>query len=496
MAGFLNGSQVGTAGSLGRALGGFSSYRRSTIEWLPSLVTTSVRIADVLIILVCAIVAHSLYLDDLPEERSTQYELLLACAGILSANIFHFARIYQFKRLPDAWGQIGRVLASLAMLFAILFAILYFAKYSWAFSRGWMAIWFGLAASTLIALRIGLAIELQRQIAKGLLARRVAIVGSGRPADRLADYLKHFPNAQIHFAGLFDDRQAARDKDTLAPSGTIDELCRLARTQQIDAIIVALPQISEARLEMILAKLKPLPVDIRLCRDTLEFCLPQSSYEFVGIVPMLRLYDRPVAGWGQLAKAIEDRTVAVLAAIALAPFMAAIALAIKLDSPGPVFFKQKRYGFNNRLITVYKFRTMYTDLTDHDATKLVTRDDPRVTRVGAFLRKTSLDELPQIFNVLMGDMSIVGPRPHAVAAKAAGERYEDVVAEYAARHRVKPGITGWAAVNGWRGETDTVEKIRERVNHDLYYIDNWSVLFDLRIIIMTVWTVLKRENAF
>ena len=155
--------------------------------------------------------------------------------------------------------------------------------------------------------------------------------------------------------------------------------------------------------------------------------------------------------------------------------MLAIAMLIKLDSPGPVLFRQKRYGFNNQLIEVFKFRTMYTHMTDHNAEQLTRRNDPRITRLGAFLRRTSLDELPQFLNVLRGEMSIVGPRPHALSAKAGALLYQDAVKYYDARHRVKPGITGWAQVNGWRGETDTVEQIRKRVEHDLYYIEHWSI---------------------
>ena len=172
------------------------------------------------------------------------------------------------------------------------------------------------------------------------------------------------------------------------------------------------------------------------------------------------------------------------------------ALAIKLDSRGPVLFRQKRHGFNNELIEVYKFRSMYVDKTDAHAAKLVTKDDPRVTRVGRFIRKTSLDELPQLFNVLKGELSLVGPRPHALQAKAADRLYHDVVDGYFARHKVKPGITGWAQINGWRGETDNDEKIQRRVEHDLYYIENWSVLFDLYILAMTPFALAKTENAY
>jgi len=176
--------------------------------------------------------------------------------------------------------------------------------------------------------------------------------------------------------------------------------------------------------------------------------------------------------------------------------MAVIALLIKLDSKGPVLFRQKRQGFNNELIEVYKFRSMYVDHTDMEASKLVTRDDPRVTRIGRILRKTSLDELPQFFNVLKGDLSLVGPRPHALKAKAENKLYYDVVDGYFARHRVKPGVTGWAQISGWRGETDTEEKIERRVEHDLYYIENWSVTFDLYICLMTPFALLKGENAY
>jgi len=177
--------------------------------------------------------------------------------------------------------------------------------------------------------------------------------------------------------------------------------------------------------------------------------------------------------------------------------MALVALAIKLDSRGPILFRQKRYGFNNELIGVFKFRSMYVDQCDATASKLVTRDDPRVTKVGRFIRKTSLDELPQLFNVVKGDLSLVGPRPHALQAKAADKLYDDVVDGYFARHRVKPGITGWAQINGWRGETDTSEKIQRRVEFDLFYIENWSVLFDLYILLMTPISLLsKKEHAY
>jgi exopolysaccharide biosynthesis polyprenyl glycosylphosphotransferase len=220
------------------------------------------------------------------------------------------------------------------------------------------------------------------------------------------------------------------------------------------------------------------------------------TYSHVGSVAMIDLYDKPLANWGTVSKWLFDKVVGLAALILLAPVMALVALAVKLDSRGPVLFCQKRYGFNNELIEVYKFRSMYTDRCDSAAAKLVTKNDPRVTPVGKIIRKTSLDELPQLFNVLLGDLSLVGPRPHAVQAKAGTQLYDEVVDGYFARHKVKPGITGWAQINGWRGETDTPEKIQKRVEHDLYYIENWSVFLDLYILLKTPGSLLKTENAY
>ena len=196
-------------------------------------------------------------------------------------------------------------------------------------------------------------------------------------------------------------------------------------------------------------------------------------------------------------KWLFDKIIGSLVLICVAPIMLLIAIAIKLDSKGPVFFEQRRYGFNNKFVEIYKFRSMYAEATDANASKLVTKGDPRVTRVGRFIRKTSLDELPQLLNVVfIGNMSLVGPRPHAIQAKAAEHHYDEAVDGYFARHRVKPGITGWAQINGWRGETDSREKILRRVEHDLYYIENWSILFDFYIVLRTPFALIRGEGAY
>jgi exopolysaccharide biosynthesis polyprenyl glycosylphosphotransferase len=240
-----------------------------------------------------------------------------------------------------------------------------------------------------------------------------------------------------------------------------------------------------------------LPVDIRLAAHSNKLRFRPRSYSYIGDMPVIDIFDKPIADWDVFVKACFDKIVGALCLIALSPVMLAVAIAVKLDSRGPALFKQSRYGFNNEKIEVYKFRSMYVDQLDVAARRLVTRNDPRVTRVGRFIRRTSLDELPQLFNVVFkGDLSLVGPRPHAMHARAADHLYDDVVDGYFARHRVKPGITGWAQVNGWRGETDTPEKIQKRVEYDLDHIENWSLLRDIYILALTPFALVRGHNAY
>jgi Undecaprenyl-phosphate glucose phosphotransferase len=299
---------------------------------------------------------------------------------------------------------------------------------------------------------------------------------------------------------LFDDRNDERSPDTiggLRKLGTVDDLVEFARRTRIDLVIFSLPISAEERILQMLSKLWVLPVDIRLAAHINKLQFQRRAYSYLGKVPVLDVFDRPIADWDVVLKWLFDKIVGGLILLAAAPVMALVALAIKLDSRGPVLFRQKRYGFNNELIEVFKFRSMYAEQADANASKLVTKDDPRVTRVGRFIRKTSLDELPQLFNVVLkGNLSLVGPRPHAVNAQAAQRRYDEAVDGYFARHRVKPGITGWAQINGWRGETDTAEKIQQRVEHDLYYIENWSLMFDLYILLRTPFALFTTENAY
>ncbi len=363
----------------------------------------------------------------------------------------------------------------------------------------WISLWCGIGTMHFTITRRVAQIWAAPAERSGTFKKRIAIVGGGQAAEEALNLLEQSPSEDIEVLGLFDDRFDNRSPESVQKYqklGSITELAPFAREHDVNLIIVAIPLSAETRMLHILKRLWELPVDIRISGAAGKLKLSRQAYTYLGQLPLLSAFERPLSGWDVVVKSVVDRAIALCAVIALSPVMLAVALAVKWESRGPVIFRQKRFGFNNQLVEVYKFRSMYTDMADAGASKLVTRDDPRVTRVGRIIRRTSLDELPQLFNVLTGTLSLVGPRPHATQAKAAGTLYDEVVDGYFARHKVKPGITGWAQINGWRGETDTREKIEQRVKHDLDYIDRWSIGFDLYILAKTPLALLKSENAY
>jgi Undecaprenyl-phosphate glucose phosphotransferase len=297
--------------------------------------------------------------------------------------------------------------------------------------------------------------------------------------------------------GVFDDRwsRSSAEVGTYPVLGNIDDLIEFGQTLRLDDIIVALPWTDEARIGRILAASRVLAANIHLGPDLAGHTFAGRPHAKRGGLFVITIAAKPLQGWLSIAKMIEDKLVAFAGLVLLSPILLASAIAVKLESPGPILFRQKRFGFNNALFDVYKFRTMHHVVRDQHAEELAHRNDARVTRVGRFLRRFSIDELPQLINVLEGTMSIVGPRPHAVKAKAGGKLYT-ALANYAERHRIKPGITGWAQINGWRGETDTQEKLAGRINCDMFYIEHCSIAFDLRIILLTCFKVFSSENAY
>ncbi len=463
------------------------------------LVRAAVRFVDFAICAGLGFVIAVAYVGETGVVSTVFYPLAVIFTGAVTLIAFQLLGLYRVNGLTNILAQMPRVIFGWTVAFTLLIAALFFLKAGPEFSRVWLASWYISGAVSLVAARMvfgGLASTWKKQ---GRLFRRAVVFGTGEVMHDVIAQLEADTSGDIRISGVFDDRQGDRAPNMCAGYphlGGLNQLVDFARKTRTDLVILALPISAETRVARAIKAISVLPVDIKVPARSTSLRFSQRTYSRLGKVPMIDMHDKPITDWGFAAKWLFDKVVATVALILLAPVMAAVAIIIKLDSPGPVFFRQKRYGFNNELVEIFKFRSMRTDMCDASASKLVTRNDPRVTRIGQFIRKTSIDELPQLLNVLLGDLSLVGPRPHALEAKAANRLYDDVVDGYFARHKVKPGITGWAQINGWRGETDTKEKIEKRVEHDLYYIENWSVFLDFYILMKTPFALLQTENAY
>ncbi len=461
-----------------------------------SVVKGSVRLAELILAAGSGLVVHAC-LGSPPFADDIRSLVALAFAGATAVLAFEALGLYSIPAFAAIFARLPRLALGWTAPFALIVAGTFFLDMG--LSRLWLLSWYGTGAAGLVLERIAVAWLVGRWTRQGRLYRLAAIYGGGSITADLVAQLEGDVDSDIRICGIFDDRQDHRVPATIAGYprlGGLADLVEFGRSVCLDVIVVALPITAEQRLVEMMKHLAVLPADVRLPAHTTRLRFSRRTYSRLGRVAMIDLHDKPISDWGLLAKWVFDKVVALLALLLLSPVLLAVAVAIRLDSPGPVLFRQRRYGFNNELIEVLKFRSMYTDRCDPKASRLVTKDDPRVTRVGRFIRKTSLDELPQLFNVLKGELSLVGPRPHALQAKAADRLYDEIVDGYFARHKVKPGITGWAQINGWRGETDTREKIAKRVEHDLYYIENWSILFDLYILFKTPFALLKTDNAY
>lgn len=425
---------------------------------------------------------------------------LAACfaLGLIVSSVLHRQWSYTIHALRQFTPQCIKIMTSLYGVFLTIAGLAYLVDIP-AYSPRQLVSWIALAMAAMAVVRWITRESIESLSRAGSLVRRTVIVGGGKDTGDLIAALGSSDSSHLRIFGIFDDRIGERDgapRNAITRLGSFDQLATFCRDEGIDLLIVTVPPRAEDRLMQILQQLFALQIDIRVSALNSKLRLNASAYSYIGKVPMLAVMDKPLSDWDRVIKNVEDRIIGFVLLIIAAPVMALVALAVRLDSKGPILFRQNRYGFNNELIEVYKFRSMYSGDLDPAADKLVTRTDSRVTRVGRFIRRTSLDELPQLFNVLRGEMSLVGPRPHATQAKAGRELYEDVVHGYFARHRVKPGVTGWAQINGWRGETDTREKLERRIEHDIYYIDNWSVALDLYIIALTPFALISGKNAY
>jgi putative colanic acid biosynthesis UDP-glucose lipid carrier transferase len=456
------------------------------------------RMGDILLVGLFAVGAYWIWHGNL--ALPAIYGQGIIAAMLLTANFFHVAHLYEAPNIDRFLYQFGRMSVSWTAVMFTLLALAFITKTTDSFSRAWALIWFPMVLGGLLVLRILLVLQIARWRERGDLRQNIVVIGAGEYGQRLIREMLASDSKSVNIVGLFD-RRSSRIPDEVEGvpvRGGIDDLLAYIRQNRVDEIIVALPWRSGGTLLDLVQSLKSAPANVKWCPETIAFLLPVRSLSSIAGVPMINIFERPITGRNLILKMIEDRVGACVLLIALSPLLLAIALLVRLTSAGPALFQQKRYGFNNEEFTVFKFRSMRTEAaqpsnTPDSAVDQATRGDPRVTWVGRILRKSSLDELPQLINVLQGNMSLVGPRPHAVAHN---EQFGAVIDEYFARHRVKPGITGWTQVNGLRGETDTPEKMRRRVEFDLHYIDNWSILFDIRILFLTLFVGFVHKNAY
>lgn len=475
---------------------GLEQRRRLSSEILAAWVATT----DFLIVLIAAAAAFALYFYVMNRSGVVSGRYVFSALFAATAFVGAFERWggYRLRRLLNLEWQMTRALMTWSFTVGAVLLVAFLAKTSADYSRGWALLWVIAAPTLLLLARCSLHLVMARWVREGYLARNIAIVGAGQEGRRLIAKLRESRDETIALRGVFDDRKSRVPASILDLNvlGTTDDLLRFVCRVPLDEVIIALPLNAEARIKELFRKLKSIAIDLRLSIEPIAERFPVRGMSYVGPLPVFEITDRPFKHWNAVLKSIEDKVLSALLLIFLSPLMLFTALLIKLDSRGPVFFVQERFGFNNDVIKVLKFRTMHVGQGDRSGARRTVPNDPRVTRVGRLLRALSIDELPQLINVLRGDMSLVGPRPHAIAMKAGDRLYGEAVEEYVHRHRVKPGITGWAQVNRLRGEIDSLEKAEARVAHDLYYIEHWSPSLDLKILLKTIMVLASRDNAY
>lgn len=478
-----------------------AEYRTDTIS--PAMVSGLLRLGEFLSLFMIGIAALVGYVTINFSNMATmpwRYVIVSAAGAFIYIVMTQILDGYQIRSIRHSIKHFPRIFLAWGATIALILISIFFLKMSEEFSRVWFGMWFMGGLFLLFFTRLLLNARVRRWAHDGTMERRAVIVGGGKAAEQLIRGMEREADNDIRICGIFDDRDDVRSPPMIAgypKLGDVEELVEFSRRAHISMLIVCLPLDAENRVLAMLKKLWVLPVDIRLSSHSNNLRFRPRTYSYVGNIPMFDIFDRPIRDWDSVAKRSFDVFFSLLGIIILSPIMLGTYLAVRLTSKGPAIFVQDRHGFNNEVIRVFKFRSMYTDQEDKTARNAVTKGDPRVTPVGRFIRKTSIDELPQFFNALRGDLSLVGPRPHAVHAQTRDKLYGEVVDGYFARHRVKPGVTGWAQVNGWRGEIDHDDKIKNRTEYDLYYIENWSLWLDFKILLMTpISLITKSDNAY
>jgi len=416
------------------------------------------------------------------------YELAGTWAVLLFLLFAEIKGVYNSWRLDPIGREVNHVLIAWILVGCSLVIFAFLSKTSEIYSRRVILAWLVLAPALLALLRVSMRFWLQALRKRGRNTRTVAFAGSSKQASKLMAQIESAPWMGLQFAGVYDDQQ----HENLPVQGGFSALVENVRSGKIDYVYITLQSGTEKRILQLVNDLADTTATVCVIPDHFVFDLLHARWSSIGGIPVVNVFESPFYGVDGWFKRAEDLLFGLLILMLMVFPMLLIAIGVKLSSSGPVLFKQRRYGLNGEVIEVLKFRTMRV-CEDGESIPQAKNGDPRITRFGAFLRRRSLDELPQFFNVLQGSMSIVGPRPHAVAHN---EQYRHLIHGYMLRHKVKPGITGWAQVNGWRGETDTLEKMRRRIEFDLAYMRNWSLWLDIKIIFLTIFTGFSGKNAY
>ncbi|RKF13229.1 undecaprenyl-phosphate glucose phosphotransferase [Alginatibacterium sediminis] len=422
-----------------------------------------------------------------------QYQLMGVTMYALFLIIAEYLQLYRHMQSIDLFSQLKTVALTWIFSALVLTFLGYFLKVSEQYSRFAIGTWIVITPIALAVARVAYRQLHNMMRTQGYMSRKAAIIGATDCGNRLFQEFEANPQLGIDFVGFFDDRSPQRlpqlDEGQYQSTKRAFEL---AREGEIDEVYIALPVHSEERIADFLNQLSDTTVTTHLVPDFFAYNLMQSRWVPIGNIPTISVFDSPFSGGSVLVKRLQDIILSAAILLLISPLLLLISIGVKLSSAGPVLFKQDRYGLYGKPIKVWKFRSMSTQ-DNGDEVRQATQNDPRVTAFGSFLRRTSLDELPQFFNVLAGSMSIVGPRPHAIAHN---EEYRQLVHRYMLRHKVKPGITGWAQINGFRGETDTLDKMEMRVKYDLEYIQSWSLWMDVKIVVLTVFKGFVSKAAY
>ncbi|WP_319558014.1 undecaprenyl-phosphate glucose phosphotransferase [Thiomicrorhabdus sp.] len=457
---------------------------RSNIVWLH-------RFSDVIIPLISLFIITTFF----SENWHDRYLIMGILGGLLFIFSAQFVGIYINWRGRSLFDSFKLILSAWLLTWVSLIAIAFLVKDAQNFSRIIITEWALVTPAILMGYRLILRLFLGNIRTSGKHHLKVAILGAGKTGLQIAKTFEKNPWLGYKVTAFYDDNTALHGKklDKIKVIGDCLSVVSAAKKHQFNEIIICLPLKAEDQIKNILKELTDTTVTVKFVPDLFSFDLMHSSWINLNGIPIIGVFDTPLnSRFSTILKRTEDIIVSSLILILISPVLLGLAIAIKLTSPGPIIFKQKRYGLNGKEISVYKFRSM-TCQDNGPIVKQATKNDSRITPLGSFIRRTSLDELPQFVNVLQGKMSIVGPRPHAVAHN---EEYRKLVHKYMQRHLVKPGITGWAQINGWRGETDTIEKMEKRVEFDLYYINNWSLWMDFKIIFLTIFKGFINKNAY